>query len=933
MRKIFYKVPITACAIALLSYSLPVWSLSSTWLGGSSADDMKIAANWSAGTPGAADTGVFVNVGADEPNLMTLTLNTGSFSFAANSKAYLFTISGPTIQLNFFQTAGVTNQSGVVQNFFVNTNGLISFANNTAPVSNAATNYNIGTGIGAIPATAGTISFVGNFTDTTAQVSLANGSLFNLDGGAGSTVTVGALTSDALSTVNLYGGDLIVDYSEVAPINIQGPILSTGGGGSFTKSGSGTVILSNTASSFTGGTTVTDGLLQTTTSLPGNILDNASVDFEQAPNSTGTFSGQISGTGNVTINAAGNTGKVVLANAANNWSGGTTVAAGTLYINNLTGVPGNITVNTPGALTFDQTADGTFSNQILGTGTVNKIGAATLTYGVNELAFSGTTRVKQGKLVLDHILGGDAIIEIDGKLSGNGSTLGNLTVKDHATISPGNDDIGIFTVDGNYRQSGHTKYKVYAVVQPNLTLVPSLIDVLGKATIEIPNPFSDNSQALSDLLSFGPHVEVHVAPTGQLPLGTVVSSTILEAAGGLTGIFTGVTSDYPLLTAFLSYDANNVTLNLINTLAVIPVTYNERQIGTQLQLITDPTAIEDAILVGTTSLPVGEALQVLDEMSGEQYTSTLLTAEFANRQFIRRLYDPLRLIISTPQCLADTCCDEAPLRLDTWVEGSGHQAYLQSGFNAHEVRISGYEVSVGAQMTFNTNFTMGAAFSYEMDHLHYDVGGSGRSNINLGGLYGLYRPNDFYVLGDFIFGYSADRVTRRIDIGALHFAPHSKPKVFQSGYYVEAGKDYLWKFLLVQPFVGFEGGYYRFDRIVEENGDPLNLTIAKKSVSPAYTRLGLHLTTHNRPCGWSFGLDLSWQYRLTAPGTNIDEQFQSFGTPFTLKGLKVQRNCFEVAANFSTALCDNWQLFGEVSGQSWANAVSYSFMGGLSASW
>ena len=61
------------------------------------------------------------------------------------------------------------------------------------------------------------------------------------------------------------------------------------GTGSLLKNGTGTLILSGT-NSYTGGTTVSGGILQgTTTSLQGNILNNATVVFNQT--GSGTYAG------------------------------------------------------------------------------------------------------------------------------------------------------------------------------------------------------------------------------------------------------------------------------------------------------------------------------------------------------------------------------------------------------------------------------------------------------------------------------------------------------------------------------------------------------------------------------------------------------------------------------------------------------------------
>ena len=67
------------------------------------------------------------------------------------------------------------------------------------------------------------------------------------------------------------------------------------GTGSLTKSGAGTLILTGN-NTYAGGTTVSAGTLQgDTTSLQGNILNNANVTFNQTTD--GTYAGKMSGSG------------------------------------------------------------------------------------------------------------------------------------------------------------------------------------------------------------------------------------------------------------------------------------------------------------------------------------------------------------------------------------------------------------------------------------------------------------------------------------------------------------------------------------------------------------------------------------------------------------------------------------------------------------
>ena len=98
------------------------------------------------------------------------------------------------------------------------------------------------------------------------------------------------------------------------------------GAHSLVKSGAGTLILGG-ANTYSGGTTVSAGTLQgTTTSLQGSIADNAALVFDQTSN--GTYTSVISGLGTVSKSGTG----VVTLSGTNTFSGATNINAGTLAL-------------------------------------------------------------------------------------------------------------------------------------------------------------------------------------------------------------------------------------------------------------------------------------------------------------------------------------------------------------------------------------------------------------------------------------------------------------------------------------------------------------------------------------------------------------------------------------------------------------------------
>lgn len=75
------------------------------------------------------------------------------------------------------------------------------------------------------------------------------------------------------------------------------------GFGQLTKSGAGMLTLSG-VNTYLGGTTVSEGVLRgTTASLQGAIVNNASVEFDQALD--GVYAGQLSGSGGIVKSGTG----------------------------------------------------------------------------------------------------------------------------------------------------------------------------------------------------------------------------------------------------------------------------------------------------------------------------------------------------------------------------------------------------------------------------------------------------------------------------------------------------------------------------------------------------------------------------------------------------------------------------------------------------
>ena len=476
-------------------------------------------------------------------------------------------------------------------------------------------------------------------------------------------------------------------------------------------------------------------------------------------------------------------------------------APDTVTINGVIGDDSIVTI--PAGQTYTQGTNGPWAG-------LDKKGAGLLVLnGANT--YAGKTTVYQGELKLNSRVAGDMDVLSGGTVTGTGtvgykpaSTTygGNLHIFAGGTIKPGN-SIGTLHVLQNYTHDVGAFY----VVQFN-GVTSNLIDIRGAATLF-------GGQVLVDPLSYPPSTTPY---------------TIVHADNGVTGFFNGITllSPIPDYTAALLYDPNNVYLVFtkngppIDPIKSFASTCNQKSVAGILDITT--SAALKAIVQILPTLPLADIQHALDQMSGEQYTTLLTMAELTGEQFVRRLYDPLRTLVTTYPCCNCWCCPT----LGGWLEAGGGESFLDGSVNCHGLKMESYDVAGGVQTTCNCNLTLGAAATYAHDHIDYKIGGSGHNNTVLGAIYSLYRPQGYYILGDIAYGYSQDRVKRHLEIGDDSYRASSKPKIYQGIAYGEVGIDLCLPnctCLLLQPYGGLEASIFRRSQITESGDDGINLEL------------------------------------------------------------------------------------------------------------
>jgi outer membrane autotransporter protein len=494
------------------------------------------------------------------------------------------------------------------------------------------------------------------------------------------------------------GGFDIADASNVFTVT-----QSLGGAGGLLKAGAGRLVLTG-ANTYTGGTLISGGTLQgNTTSLTGHITNNANLIFDEAV--TGTYAGVVSGSGSLTKQGAG----ALTLTGANTYSGGTTIAAGTVQ-GNTTSLQGDI-VN-DAALVFDQASDGTYAGTLTGNGTLTKQGAGTLLVSGSSGAYAGATNLAMGGLEVGGNLGGRLALASGTTLTGAG-TVGSTTVGSGATVSPGTTATPIATMN----------------VAGNITFAPG-------STYRVNTTIA------------GAHDSIHATGTASLA-GSVVSlgengnyaaSTsyrILTADNGVSGTFNNVASNLAFLTPSLVYDAHNVDLlvqlkqtggggdngggggTLPIQFADLAQSLNQRATANGLQSLPTSNALYQRVL----NLPNGAPPAVFNSLSGEMHASTTsilqAIADNTASMTLSHLHDNLKAgqMPGAPTAQlgsGDASSLPRPAASPLWAQvfGNWHTIDSTNGGDTAKVKDTDAGLLVGGDGALGDGWRLGGALGY-----------------------------------------------------------------------------------------------------------------------------------------------------------------------------------------------------------------------------
>ena len=485
----------------------------------------------------------------------------GSMLFGAGAPAYSFALSGNSLE---FTGAGIVNGSSNAPTF--NLDNSLTFSNSST-AGNARFNVT----------SSGTLNFFDSSSASRATIDNVGG-LLNFD----ETATAGnaVITNSAGATMcfcnNATAGNATI-VNTGASTTLEFFVLTSAGTATITNSAGASTIFAD--SSTAANATITVNSSSSAIFRNNSTAENATI----ITNSGGAVAFQDDSSGGAARFITNAGGLVDFSALTAPTTAGSIEGAGDyeLGANQLTVGSNNLST--------------TVSGNISGSGgSLVKTGLGTLTLsGANS--YDGATTVNGGRLAVNGSITSSVTVGSAGNLGGTGTITGSVT--NNGTLAPGN-SIGTLTITGNYTQAASGVYQV----EINAAGQNDRVNSTGTATL-------------------GGTVNVLAQP-GVYTRNT--SYTILNAAGGVVGTYSAVSSNFAFMTPTLSYVGNNVLLNL--TLASDGFqkgaqTANQKAIGAVLdRAAANASGDFNNVINALASLDSAQGTRALDMIGGQTYS-------------------------------------------------------------------------------------------------------------------------------------------------------------------------------------------------------------------------------------------------------------------------------------------------------------------------
>ncbi|WP_051916928.1 MULTISPECIES: autotransporter outer membrane beta-barrel domain-containing protein [unclassified Serratia (in: enterobacteria)] len=536
---------------------------------------------------------------------------------------------------------------------------------------------------------------------------------------------------------------------------------------------------------------------------------------------------------------------------------------------------GNITVAMDASLGGFSAYDA-WNNDIAGNGNFVKNGSGTLELTGNN-RFSGTTEVAGGSLLVNGYHGNSAVTVDHGALLGGSGTVGTLTAQSGAIIAPGN-SIGTLQVANGVTFQPGSHYAVEVATNGSSDLIQSGgVAILHGGEVNVSLENQGNLLSKSDVRSL----------LGQ-------QYTILSAQQGISGQFDSVRPDYLFLGSTLSYQTNQVLLNVgrsATAFADVAQTQNERAVARAAETLGAGNPVYESIL--TSSTPWA-ARQAFHQLSG-QIHADIASAQINESRYLREaLNGRLRQaegVGSSPEIKTSAG--------GVWAQWLGAWDHASGNANATGYQASTYGVLMGLDSAYTGDGQLGVATGYTRTSLDGTYGSSADSDNYHLGVYGDKQFGELALRAGSTYTWHRIDTDRTINYVAQSDRTSAKYSARTQQLFAEAGYGIKTAAVNLEPFVNL--AYVNFQNSgIAEHGAATALRGDKQHTDTTVSTLGLRADTRLQAV--ILRGELGWQHQYGELDRATGLMFNDSSSSFVIRSVPVSRDGAVLKASAEVAV-------------------------------
>ena len=399
----------------------------------------------------------------------------------------------------------------------------------------------------------------------------------------------------------------------------------------------------------------------------------------------------------------------------------------------------------------------------------------------------------------------------------------------------------------------------------------------------------------------GGSVLVQPAAGTYLPVTTY---RILDAAGGVSGTFSGVTSSSSAFIPALIYSSKAVDLRLVSTADIKFEAFGTttNQIATGAAVTAAGSANPLFTTLATIVANSGTLPTALDALSGEIH-ATLLAGQFETAALTRR---------TVMNRMREQRSIDAGWSL--WGDVSGDWGSIDSNGNAAYAKRSGVNITAGADTSLGENWRGGFEGGYSSGELSVAARSSSAdlSSGHVGAYaYGRYDAVALRMGGSYGFGTAKTiRAISFTNFTNFSDSASASQDTNSAQLFGEAGYEIALNTISLEPFAGLAWTHLNAGAF-RETGGSASMSGTSRDMDEGFSTLGLAVSTPSFELGGAAvtpSLRAGWQHAFTNNTAGRSLTFVGATQSFTVLGTPLDADRAVIDLGAALALSGNTQV-------------------------